>query len=598
MRCRIATARSRAAAPVPARPDPPQTGLAFQASSLPGIKASPAIDDTYQLMPGLLPCVLDTAIESDLPGPLLCHLPGPVYSPKGVLLMEAGTQVIGRYQSMGRNGESRLMAVSTYAHTPNGIWVPLAGNPMSDDLGRSGFAGAVDNHYLERFGGAVILSLTQSGLGILQAAVSKGGNTYISTDSANNLAEQILQSQINIAPDLFEAPGRDDRDLADHTDRLLRQLPDPPGAAMRNGEATLRHLLAPIQDALDDPVTTELVVQRPGEVGVEQHGTWSWRMVEAFDFRRLDAIGLLAGSLLSKPFDPAHPICMTTLPDGQRCTLLRPPVTAPGTLSMTIRIPSKAVHTVRDDDFSDLMRAAEIPGRPDGHGRSPGLDPGDADAELLAFYDAQDWPAFFALAVRVRFQDHAKRGPKVYALHAPEVECIGKGKARAPYEFGCKVSIATPATKPKGGQFVLHAKALHGNPFDGHTLGPVVTELESLTGVETRRIHVDRGYRGHNHRHKFRVWITGQVRRVTRPIRREMKRRAAGRAGHRPSQSRAPHGPQSPQRPQRRSCQRRAGRRRLQLRPPVALAEAAFARPPPGALPSGNLLPIPLNIAA
>jgi IS5 family transposase len=132
-----------------------------------------------------------------------------------------------------------------------------------------------------------------------------------------------------------------------------------------------------------------------------------------------------------------------------------------------------------------------------------------------------------ALAHRVRFQDHRQRGHKVYALHAPEVECIGKGKARAPYEFGCKVSIATPATKPKGGQFVLHAKALHGNPFDGHTLGPVIADLEKLTGVETRRIHVDKGYRGHNHPEKFRVWITGQVRRVTRPIRREMKRRAA-----------------------------------------------------------------------
>ena len=132
-----------------------------------------------------------------------------------------------------------------------------------------------------------------------------------------------------------------------------------------------------------------------------------------------------------------------------------------------------------------------------------------------------------ALAVRVRFQDHRQRGPKVYALHAPEVECIGKGKARAPYEFGCKVSIATPATKPKGGQFVLHSKALHGNPFDGHTLGPVIIELERQTGVTARRIHVDKGYRGHNHKEKFRVWISGQVRRVTRPIRREMKRRAA-----------------------------------------------------------------------
>jgi len=132
-----------------------------------------------------------------------------------------------------------------------------------------------------------------------------------------------------------------------------------------------------------------------------------------------------------------------------------------------------------------------------------------------------------ALAVRVRFQDHRQRGPKIYALHAPEVECIGKGKARAPYEFGCKVSIATPATKPKGGQFVLHAKTLHGNPFDGHTLGPVIADLEKLTGVESRRIHVDKGYRGHNHTEKFRVWISGQVRRVTKPIRREMKRRAA-----------------------------------------------------------------------
>jgi transposase, IS5 family len=74
---------------------------------------------------------------------------------------------------------------------------------------------------------------------------------------------------------------------------------------------------------------------------------------------------------------------------------------------------------------------------------------------------------------------------------------------------------------------VLHAQALHGNPFDGHTLGPVVADLETLTGVEVKRIHVDRGYRGHSYANKFRVWISGQVRRVTATIRREMKRRAA-----------------------------------------------------------------------
>ena len=74
---------------------------------------------------------------------------------------------------------------------------------------------------------------------------------------------------------------------------------------------------------------------------------------------------------------------------------------------------------------------------------------------------------------------------------------------------------------------MLHAKALHGNPFDGHTLGPAIADMEKLTGVEVRRIHVDKGYRGHNHPHRFRVWISGQVRRVTASIRREMKRRAA-----------------------------------------------------------------------
>jgi transposase, IS5 family len=144
------------------------------------------------------------------------------------------------------------------------------------------------------------------------------------------------------------------------------------------------------------------------------------------------------------------------------------------------------------------------------------------DAELAARFTP-----LLDRARRVRMQDHRQRGHKIYSLHAPEVECIGKGKARTPYEFGCKVSVATPVTQPEGGQFVLHAKALHGNPFDGHTLGPVLAEMTRLLGVEPRRIHVDKGYRGHNHPHKFRVWISGQARRVTATLRREMKRRAA-----------------------------------------------------------------------
>ena len=75
------------------------------------------------------------------------------------------------------------------------------------------------------------------------------------------------------------------------------------------------------------------------------------------------------------------------------------------------------------------------------------------------------------LARRVLEQERRRRGRKVYSLHAPEVECIGKGKTHRPYEFGVKVSIAAKVKHSAGGQFVTHAAAL---PYDGHTLGTVI----------------------------------------------------------------------------------------------------------------------------
>lgn len=134
-----------------------------------------------------------------------------------------------------------------------------------------------------------------------------------------------------------------------------------------------------------------------------------------------------------------------------------------------------------------------------------------------------------ALARRVRDQKQHQRGPKVYSLHAPEVECIGKGKAHRPYEFGVKVSLATTLAHAKGGQFVAHVKALPGNPYDGHTLATVIPEMEALVGNTIERILADKGYRGHNAPpdYKFRVFTSGQKRRMTPQIRREMRRRSA-----------------------------------------------------------------------
>ena len=70
-----------------------------------------------------------------------------------------------------------------------------------------------------------------------------------------------------------------------------------------------------------------------------------------------------------------------------------------------------------------------------------------------------------ALARRVREQKQHQRGPKVYSLHAPEGECIGKRKAHRPYEFGVKVSVATTHSHAKGGPFVTPAIPITVTPW-------------------------------------------------------------------------------------------------------------------------------------
>jgi IS5 family transposase len=79
-------------------------------------------------------------------------------------------------------------------------------------------------------------------------------------------------------------------------------------------------------------------------------------------------------------------------------------------------------------------------------------------------------------------------------LQAHEVECIGKGKAHAPYEFGTKVSIATTLKRSKGGQFALNAMALPGNPYDGHTLKTIIPAMQDTIGADIERILADAGY--------------------------------------------------------------------------------------------------------
>lgn len=116
---------------------------------------------------------------------------------------------------------------------------------------------------------------------------------------------------------------------------------------------------------------------------------------------------------------------------------------------------------------------------------------------------------------------------KLYAFHAPEVECIAKGKARTRYEFGVKTSIAVTNARTAGGQFIVGMQALPGSPYDGHTLSGQIEQVERLTGVAVERAYVDRGYRGHRHSGNAKVYIA-HTRGITSPtIRRELRRRNA-----------------------------------------------------------------------
>jgi IS5 family transposase len=112
---------------------------------------------------------------------------------------------------------------------------------------------------------------------------------------------------------------------------------------------------------------------------------------------------------------------------------------------------------------------------------------------------------------------------KLYSFHAPEVECIGKGKAHKRYEFGVKVGIVTPHKK----NFVIGAHALPGNPFDGHTLEKSLDQVERLTGIRPAQTYVDNGYRGHDEKGSD-VFVARQAKgRKTATTRRAMKRRSA-----------------------------------------------------------------------
>lgn len=195
-----------AEAPEPASAAGPATELdrLRQASAVKTVQARRLPSRDFLILAGsLLPCVLQTAMSSATPGYVSCLIPRDVLSASGgVVLLEKGSQVLGEYRGGLQQGQTRLFVLWTRAVTPGGVAVTLS-SPAADALGRSGFDGARDTHFWERFGGALLLSMVDQTAAGLAERHAGGDVTRLPSDTAGIA----LQSSLAIAPTLDKAQG-------------------------------------------------------------------------------------------------------------------------------------------------------------------------------------------------------------------------------------------------------------------------------------------------------------------------------------------------------------------------------------------------------
>jgi len=145
------------------------------------------------------------------------------------------------------------------------------------------------------------------------------------------------------------------------------------------------------------------------------------------------------------------------------------------------------------------------------------------DIERKAGAPDQDLLNLLETAKRIYNQKRSDKN-KVYSAHAPEVECISKGKAHKRYEFGCKVSVAVTS---KGG-WVVGSQSCPGTPYDGHTLPKALEQAQRISPKTIEHAFVDLGYRGHGYQGAVDVHVCPKRKgRIKTSMWKWMKRRAA-----------------------------------------------------------------------
>jgi type IV secretion system protein VirB10 len=153
-------------------------------------------------------CTLETAIDSTLPGMTTCIMATDAFGVDGrVVLLERGTKLIGETRGQVQQGSARVFVLWGEARTPAGVIVPLA-SPGADELGRSGLPGAVDNHFWQRFGAAMLVSIIDAGVeGAVQSTRGGNGTVIVNPSATQGVLTEVLKGTINIPPTVTKQQG-------------------------------------------------------------------------------------------------------------------------------------------------------------------------------------------------------------------------------------------------------------------------------------------------------------------------------------------------------------------------------------------------------
>lgn len=160
----------------------------------------------------IIECILETRVDTTVPGMTTCIVPKNIYSMDGrVLLVEKGTRAIGEYQGSVANGLARIFMLWTELRTPKGVVINI-NSPATDQLGAAGMGGYVDFHWWQRFGNALLFSMISDGFQyIVNTANSNNTNSNVTYENTDNGMSEIIKEAMrqsgNIPPTLIKNQG-------------------------------------------------------------------------------------------------------------------------------------------------------------------------------------------------------------------------------------------------------------------------------------------------------------------------------------------------------------------------------------------------------